>query len=172
MAQNEFIKGTSKQLLFSPKGGVEGVLVKVKGELLQITIDPNIGTTLARLAAPGKRVKILASPERSPKAKDAAHPVFKFESFADSERHAVESRGEDEGNVPVKGVVSTIHFARHGQPNGVVLESGEFVHMRPHGMQRLQLVIGGKVTAIGAVRTTVLGTRLVEAHTVNGVDLA
>lgn len=83
--------------------------------------------------------------------------MFKFESFADSEGYAVESLSEDEGNVTGNGVVSTIHFARHGQQNGVVFESGEFVHMRPHGMQRLQLVISGKVTAIGAVRMTVLG---------------
>ena len=34
--------------------------------------------------------------------RDAAHPVFKFESFADSEGHAVESLGEDEEMSPSK----------------------------------------------------------------------
>jgi hypothetical protein len=171
MTQSECITGTSKHLLFSPKGGIEGVLVKVGKELVQITVDPGTGPTLARLAAPGKRVKILASPERSPKTKHAAHPVFKFESFADANGHALELPEDDLANVTVKGIVASIHYARHGQPNGVVLESGEFVHLRPDGMQRVELPIGSKITAIGAVRMTVLGTRLVEAHRVNRIDL-
>ena len=170
--QSVFITGTSKYLLFSPKGGIEGILVKFGRELVQIAVDPSTSASLARLAAPGKRVRLLAIPDHSPKTKDAAHPVFKFESFADAEGDAVELREQDEANVTVKGVVAALHFARHGQPNGVMLESGEFVHVRPHGMNRVELKVGTKVTAVGAVRMTVLGTRLLEAHRVNGTDLS
>ena len=169
---SEFIVGTSKHLLFSPKGGIEGVLLKVGRAVVQITIEPGIGAIFAGLAAPGKRVRLLASPDRSPKTKHAAHPVFQFESLADAEGREIELPDEDNTNATVKGVVATVHFARHGQPNGVVLESGEFVHLRPDGMQQLELTIGMKVTAIGALRMTVLGTRLLEARRVNGIDLA
>jgi hypothetical protein len=68
-------------------------------------------------------------------------------------------------------VVSAIHFAKHGEPNGVMLESGEFVHTRPHGMKKLKLKIGSKVVALGQVRMTVLGTPLLEAEEVNRISI-
>ena len=35
---SEFIHGTCQQLLFSPKGGVEGALVKVRGSVVQVSV--------------------------------------------------------------------------------------------------------------------------------------
>ena len=71
----------------------------------------------------------------------------------------------------IKGVVAALHFARHGQPNGVVLKSGEFIHLRPPGMAMLGLAPGAKVNAAGSLRMTCLGTRLLEAREVNGIAL-
>ena len=64
------------------------------------------------------------------------------------------------------------HFARHGEPNGVILGTGEFIHLRPHGMVAAGLDVGSKVNAVGELRMTVLGTRMLEARRVNRVDLA
>ena len=52
-----------------------------------------------------------------------------------------------------------------------VLETGEFIHLRPHGMAAVGLDIGSKVNAQGTLHTTVLGTRMLEAQRVNRVDL-
>jgi len=168
---SEFITGTCLQLLFSPKGGIEGVLLKVKGEVLQVSLNPDAGALFARVTGPGKRLRLLAAADHSPKTTDGAHPVYQFESFADANGQAIESADTDPANTTIKGVVAALHFARHGQPNGVVLETGEFIHMRPHGMALAGLGVGARVSAVGAVRMTVLGTRMLEAHQVNRIDL-
>lgn len=168
---NTLISGTSQQLLFSPKGGIEGLLLKAKGKLLQITFKPDAGANLAAAMAPGKRLRVLAAADQSPKTQDAAHPVYQFEAFADAAGVALAAPDADAANTTIKGVVAALHYARHGQPNGVVLDSGDFIHMRPHGMAQVGLGIGAKVSAVGALRTTVLGTRLLEARQVNRIAL-
>src|SRR5882672_6256109 len=80
--------------------------------------------------------------------------------------------GKSNGDAPpISGVVAAIHYAKHGEPNGVVLESGEFIHTRPHGMKKLKLDVGSKVVAHGEVRMTVLGTPLIKAREVNRVTI-
>ena len=78
-------------------------------------------------------------------------------------------RSTNEG--ALRGTVGAIHFARHGEPNGVVLKSGEFIHTRPSGMKRLNLGVGMNVIARGKLRATVLGTVLMEAHEVKRTRL-
>ena len=170
---SEFITGTCLQLLFSPKGGIEGVLLKVRGAVLQVRLNPEAGALFARVTGPGKRLRLRlrAVPDHSPKTADGAHPVYQFESLADANGQAIESADTDPPSTTIKGVVAALHFARHGQPNGVVLETGEFIHMRPHGMALAGLGVGARVSAVGAVRMTVLGTRMLEAHQVNRIDL-
>ena len=169
--QSELISGTCQQLLFSPKGGIEGALVKVKGAVVQVSMHPDTGAALARRIGPGKRLRVLAVADHSPKTSDAAHPVYQLEALADAAGQAIEWPDTDPTNSSVKGVVASLHYARHGQPNGVVLETGEFIHLRPHGMALLGLGVGAKVTAVGALRMTVLGTPLLEAHQVNRIAI-
>jgi hypothetical protein len=170
MAQaTELISGTCQRFLFSPKGGIEGVLVKVKGAIVQVTVDPALGTELLRNKGPGKRLRLLAVADKSPKSKGAAHPVLRFEAFADAAGLAIEAAGPD--RVTIKGVVAALHYARHGEANGVILEGGEFIHLRPQGMAQLGLEVGSSVNAVGEVRDTVLGTRMLEARQVNRIEL-
>jgi hypothetical protein len=170
MAQaTELIAGICQRLLFSPKGGIEGALVKVKGGVVQVTVEPAVGTELLRGKGAGKRLRLLAVADKSPKSRGAAHPVFRFEAFADAAGQAAVATGPD--LVTIKGVVAALHYARHGEANGVILEGGEFIHLRPHGMAQLGLEVGASVNAVGEVRDTVLGTRLLEARRVNRIDL-
>ena len=168
---SEFIHGTCQQLLFSPKGGVEGALVNVKGSVVQVSVPPDKGAALTQVTGPGRQLRVLARPDHSPKTADAAHPVFRLESFADVAGHAIELPDAEPGQTTIKGVVGSWHFARHGEPNGVILETGEFIHLRPSGMTLAGLDIGSKVNAVGELRMTVLGTRMLEAHRVNRIDL-
>ena len=167
----EFIHGTCQQLLFSPKGSIEGALLKMKGSVVQVSVPPDKGAALAQVTGPGRQLRVLAVADRSPKAADGAHPVFKFTSFADVAGQAIDGPDADPGPSTVKGVVSAWHYARHGEPNGVILETGEFIHLRPHGMAAAGLDIGSKVNAVGELRLTVLGTRLLEARRVNRIEL-
>ena len=141
----EFIRGTCQLRLFSPKGSIEGTLVKVNGAVVQLSMDPATGAAFARRTGPGRHLRALAVADHSPKTIDAAHPGFQFKSYADAEGHPIELPDADPGNVTIKGVVAALHFARHGQANGVMLQSGEFIH---------------------------LGTRMLQAHTVNRITLA
>lgn len=157
---NELISGTCQQLLFSPKGGIKGAVLRVKGAVLQLSMHPDTGAAFARSTGPGKRLRVLADADHSPKTKDGAHPVYLFEAFSDAQGHAVDLAGSDPANTLINGTVAERHYARHGQPNGAVLETGEFFHMRPHGMTQIGLGVGAKVSAVGEVRMTVLGTRM------------
>ena len=167
----ELIRGTCQQLLFSPKGGIEGALVKMKGTVVQVSVPPDKGAALAQVTGPGRQLRVLATPDHSAKTAVAAHPVFKFESFADVAGQAIKVLDREPSETTIKGVVQAWHFARHGEPNGVILETGEFIHLRPHGMVAAGLDIGSKVNAVGELRMTVLGTRMLEAHRVNRIDL-
>lgn len=53
----------------------------------------------------------------------------------------------------------------------MILETGEFVHLCPHGMRATELEVGSKVNATGTTRMTVLGTILLEANRVNQVEI-
>jgi hypothetical protein len=168
---SEFIHGTCQQWLFSPKGDIEGALVRAKGVLIQVSVAPGDAATLRAATGPGRRLRILALPDHSPKAAKGAHPVYGFESCADAAGQPVEKPAPDPDQSTIKGVVAAWHYTRHGEPNGVVLETGEFIHLRPRGVVAAGLDIGSKLSATGRVRLTVLGTRLLEAHRVNRIDL-
>ena len=163
----EPLNGICRQWLYSPKGDIEGVLLSVKGGTVQLTTTPAQGITLGRACAPGKRLRVLALRDQSAKAADGAHPVYAFADFADADGQPVHSPAGDPQQAKLKGVVVALHYARHGQPNGVMLDGGEFIHLRPHGMALAGLGLGSKVQAVGELKRTVLGTVMMEAHQVN-----
>lgn len=163
----ETLSGQLLQLLFSPKGGIEGLLLKVGAKPVQISMEPSTVAAGALAAAVGKPVEVTATADHSPKTREGVHPVYKLDAIARIGGKAVKA-GDAQ---PITGVVASVHYAKHGEPNGVILESGEFIHTRPPGMKKLKLEVGSKVVAHGEVRMTVLGTPLIEAHEVNRVKL-
>ena len=165
--KSESLSGTLQQLLFSPKGGIEGLLLEIDSQPIQVSLKSGKPDANVLKDAIGKPIEVIASADHSPKTKDGAHPVYQLDSITKLAGKAYESNGTQ----PIKGVVASIHYAKHGEPNGVILESGEFIHTRPHGMKKLKLHLGSKVVAHGEVRTTVLGTALIEAHEVNRVTI-
>ena len=165
-AKSETLSGQLQQLLFSPKGGIEGLLLKVGSKSIQVSMGPATADALAD--AVGKSIEVKASADHSPKTKEGMHPVYKLDVITKIAGKAVKLSGDAH---PISGVVATIHYAKHGEPNGVILESGEFIHTRPHGMKKLKLGVGSKVVAHGETRMTVFGTVLIEAHEVNRVTL-
>ena len=167
-AKSEILTGHLHQLLFSPKGGIEGMLLTVDSNIIQVSMEPGTADVEALNQAIGQPIELKASADHSPKTKHGAHPVFQLDKFTKLAGKPYKSAGDAK---PVRGIVSKVHYAKHGEPNGVSLDSGEFIHTRPHGMKKLKLEVGSKVVAHGESRMTVLGTTLIEAHEVNRVTL-
>ena len=62
-----------------------------------------------------------------------------------------------------------VNYARHGAANGVILDTGDFIHTRPEGMAKLKLKVGDPVAADGdAQRLADDSGWAVEASMVNG----
>jgi len=64
-----------------------------------------------------------------------------------------------------------LHCARHRLPNGVVRQTGEFIHIALQAWLSLAWGIGAKVSVVGELSMTVLGIRLLKAHEVNHMKL-
>jgi len=166
-AKSQSLSGQLQRLLFSPKGAIEGLLLKVDSQPIQVSMKPGSADSKVLSSAVGKPIEVEASADHSPKTKNGAHAVYQLNSITKLAGKAFKSNGTQ----PINGVVANIHYAKHGEPNGVILESGEFIYTRPPGMKKLKLRVGSKVIAHGEARTTVLGTPLIEAHEVNRVKL-
>ena len=129
-AKIETLSGELQQLLFSPKGGIEGLLMKVGSKSIQVSMEPATADAGTLADAIGKPIEVTGSADHSPKTKNGVHPVYKLEVITKIAGKAVKANGHAH---PVSGVVATLHYAKHGEPNGVILESGEFIHTRPPG---------------------------------------
>jgi hypothetical protein len=156
------LSGTLTQVLLSPKGVIEGVLLSICRKQVQISTAPGAIDEYAHVLVAGVRVVAMAIADHSPKTKGGGHPVFKAEQFTKIGGKVSRELTHGAGPMVLKGSVAALHYARHGEPNGVVLESGDIVHLRPHGMEKSGLKVGAKVVAKGKRRMTVLGTTLLE----------
>ena len=67
-----------------------------------------------------------------------------------------------------RGKVVRFNYAKHGQANGFILDSGDFIHTRPHRFDQLGVQVGHKVTVSGESRPLFTGQgHAVEAVRVN-----
>ena len=166
--KTEHLSGLLQQLLFSPKGGIEGMMLRVDSKIVQVSMRHDEADARTLQQAIAKPIELKVSADHSSKARGGPHAVYKLHAIKALGGESVPSKRVTHG---ISGVVASIHYAKHGQPNGVVLESGEFIHTRPPGMKKLKLEVGAKVTAKGELRMTILGTSLLEAHEVNRATL-
>lgn len=100
---NELLSGTCQQLRFSPKEGIGGALMKVKGAVPQLSMQADVGAAFARSTKSGKRLRVLAAADHSTKTKDGVHPVCLFEDFADAQGHPIEMACSDPANTTIRG---------------------------------------------------------------------
>jgi hypothetical protein len=150
--------GVVRAVNFSPKGGIEGVLLDAGRGLVQVNLPPHAA---ADGLAPGRTVTLsVESDPHADRHPAGDHPVYQLLGG---------SEGHSDAPVRVEGIVARLNYARHGEPNGVVLDTGDFVHLKPHGMKAAGLAVGDRVTAEGTARPTATGHRAIEATAVNGV---
>ncbi|MBN9523271.1 hypothetical protein J0H58_32950 [bacterium] len=155
------LSGVVRAVNFSPRGGVEGVILDTDRGVVQVNLPPHAA---ADGFAAGRAVALVVEADpHADRHEPGDHPVY----------HLVRGPSAGpEGLGRVEGVVARLNYARHGEPNGVVLDTGDFVHLKPHGMREVGLAVGDRVTAEGPTRPSATGHRAVEAVVVNGVRLA
>lgn len=160
------VEGRFQHPVYSPKGTVEGVLIDCDGAPAQFVFEAHHPAAAALAALQPGQAVVLEGTAAEPSSKgEPAHEVFGLERLVsvDGHPHALPAPQ------PVQGRVVRLNYAKHGAPNGVVLDSGDFVHVKPGGFARLGLQVGDTVEAEGEVRPLAGGIgRVMEARTVNG----
>lgn len=165
------VEGRFQHLIYSPKGHIEGVLIDTDGVLTQFVFDRHDEDAAAAFAGlKSGQALVIEGIEEGPSPKgDAEHTVYRFERLA-SVDGKVPRQVDTAGSID--GKVVRFNYARHGQANGVVLDTGDFVHTKPAGLARLALKVGDKVRAEGRSQPLATGQgRVVEAVRVNGQAL-
>ncbi len=174
------LRGTVRAFNFAPKGEIDGLLLDVDGQVVQVNIPPDRAEGAEQMV--GHAVELRVGPE--PKVAEhpkGDHPVHKFLAFqgespsAGAEPKPGPERGhEGHGHaepVEVRGRVERLNYAKHGEANGVVLDTGDFVHLKPDGMKAAALEVGHEVSASGKPTPSRSGRRAIEARVVNGLEL-
>jgi hypothetical protein len=162
------LEGVIEYLNFSPKGAYEALLLKTgKGQRVQLNFPPEWSEQIATELKPGDRVTADVEPYDDDRPGD--HPVYHLHCL----KGAKGLRFGDTAESPIEGKVERINFAKHGEPNGAVLDSGHFVHLKPSGARLIDLRIGQRLTVEGRSKRRGHGTaEVIEAERVNGIDLA
>lgn len=166
------LNGTFLQIVYGPKGGVEGFLLRVSGEPVQVVVDKHDEKTAHQVAGLVAGQAIIVSTQDMPPSDkgDGVHPVHAFQRLVSVD-----------GALPAKvaskaagycGRIVRLNYAKHGAPNGYVLDSGDFIHVKPDGFARLRLSVGDRVEADGDAHFLATGNGwAVEAASVNGKRL-
>jgi hypothetical protein len=168
------IEGTFEHVIYSPKGAIEGVLLSADGDPLQIVFrrEDELAAVAFEGIAEGQLLVVEASPQGpSPKGKPA-HAVYEFGRLV-----SIDGKKPPKPKAKVgaayQGKIVRFNYARHGQPNGVVLDSGDFIHTKPDGLLKLKLKVGDTVRADGDAHLLATGHGwAVEASEINGKPVA
>jgi hypothetical protein len=140
----------------SPKGTLEGLLMKIDGGVIQINFRQEFTTEITSVAAEGKELRVDVEPEEAHGLPN--HPVFRLLSLGGH-------------NAPFAGKVKRLNYALHGEANGAILDSGDFLHVKPHGAIALDLKPGMNVKGTGSSKPMFDGNRVIEATEVNGIQM-
>lgn len=162
------VEGRFTQWIYSPRGEIEGLLIDTDGIATQFCFDRHGSEVPAagRELRPGQTLVVEGS-EAPPSPKgESLHTVYDFVRLVSVDGCPAPAA---EAEADVEGTVQRFNYARHGAANGVVLDTGDFIHTRPDGLVPLGLQVGDRVRARGPVRPLVTGAgRVMEARRVNG----
>ena len=111
----EVLGGVIVQFNFSPRGAVEGMLLREGDRTVQVNAPPDAWPVMAHAIAIGQEMRVAVVPEpESPKHGEAEHSVYRLVSFDPSEEPVAE------GPVSVAGSRGTVQLrqARRGERRG------------------------------------------------------
>jgi hypothetical protein len=168
----EKFHGVLQDFNLSPKGGIEGFVLHSEGQTVQVNVTPDVGFAVVR--GIGQNVEATVEPEPAAgKRSKGEHPVYSLVTLHGADGKVLIFSDQGDGEIAtVQGVVKRINYARNGEANGAVLESGDFIYLKPEGMKRVSLKVGDQVTAEGQSALMPLGQQVIDAKTVNGIDMS
>ena len=143
------LRGEIISFNISPKGHIEGALVETKTGIAQVNFHKHDGQSLARSMPVGSSIDLKVSIENE----EGPHPVFVV----------------DDEEAEATGTVVRLNYALHGDVNGYHLDDGTFVHVRPKGAKKYQMLVGEMVKATGS-RHPGTDAVVLEAHAVERVQ--
>lgn len=161
------VEGQFKHLVFSPNGGIEGLMITTNGIDTQFTNDPHDMEAVAALLGLQEDQDLVVEGRKARPSREGEsdHVVYRFERLASIDGQAPPPPKQE---AKTEGRVQHFNFAKHGVPNGVVLDNGDFVHSKPGAIASLQLQIGDSIRAEGPAQPLATGKGLaIEASQVN-----
>jgi len=170
MPQTSSIEARFQHLIYSPRGEIEGVLLHADGAPLQLVFERHDDASPAAFGGlrEGQTVVVEASPQAPSPKGEAVHAVCTHVRLTSVDGARPAKRPPETG-AAYQGTVARLNYARHGAANGVVLDTGDFIHTKPDGFAKLKLKIGDRVEADGDAQMLATGSGwAVEAATVNG----
>lgn len=100
---------------------------------------------------------------------EPAHKVFRLVRVAGN-GHGKNVGGHDESR-KFSGRIERLNYALHGEVNGGILDSGDFLHLKPEGARAVGLVEGMAVEGHGSTKPMPDGHFIIEAEEVNGTAI-
>ena len=141
------LEGTLAQLIYSPRGTIEGLLLDVDGAVAQFVVDKH-DTHLPQHLKAGQPLTLIGTLRKPSPKGEAEHEVYDLVEIVGNEHEAEKE---------LSGKVARLNYAKHGEPNGVVLESGDFIHTKPDGLRKLGWKVGDAIKAKGRVQALATG---------------
>ena len=138
------LTGTVDGFNYSPRGDIDGVMLKMSDKTAQINLPPGLGLALGHLSS-GSNVKITAYPEPV----QADHPVYELATLTTEQGKKISAPGVgDDKFVHEESTIKRLNYARHGEVDGAMLDNGDLVHVGPAGRE-LKLSVGQTIVVDG-----------------------
>jgi hypothetical protein len=173
------MRGTSRatieclfeQPTYAPDGTVEGALVRLEGTRSQLVVDhgdERAADVLGAIKA-GERLIVQANLQGPSPKGPPEHPIYTLAKVISIDGLKPARAKRAPVPAPYKGMVVCFNYARHGAKNGVVLDTGDFIHLKPEGFARFKPTVGDRVEADGDAWPLASGAGyVVEAVSFNG----
>jgi hypothetical protein len=146
------LSGTIEAFNYSPRGDIDGVMLKMSDKTAQINLPPGMGAALSQ-TAPGSTLKVSACPEPG----QADHPIYELQSLTTEQGKKISVPGAgDDKFVHEEATIKHLNYARRGEVDGALLDSGDFVHVGP-AARDLKLSVGQKITVDGFAHAMLSG---------------
>lgn len=164
------ISGIVEGYNLDPRGMVNGIVLKDGDRATQLNLPPNIAAAITAAAPVGQKVSATGVPE----IVVGGRSIFRFVSLttADGKQYKMPAPGRDDSQVThVDGTVKQLNYSPRGEVDGVVLDTGDFLHVSPREAAQLNLAVGEKISADGHAHPMLTGHSAMEATKVNGMSI-
>jgi len=159
--------GIIEALNISPKGFYEGFLLRAGKQLVQINLPKHDHALSQTGLEQGQKITVELEPEKP--HGEPEHEVFRLVDLAGTKGASADVPHRGTGHF--SGCIERLNYALHGAVNGGILESGDFLHVKPEGARALKLKLGMRVEGRGRKKPMVDGHSVIEAETVNGLEM-